>query len=266
MAQSHPRFHQPQVAAAAWGTVLLAYILMAVGGQSTIGQITGLMTIVTTVLAWRAGRKIGPLVLLVLVQAVLGITASATGLHQYLFVRIIHLWLATFVWVQLLGLAAWATWGGRLVLNDSAKFRRLGISGVIGVLIQITLASLSRHTGSGLACEGFPLCGDTFLPDLWTLNPSIAFSHRWWGILLVGLYVHFRLAVKKHGRHLLRWVQACEVLYFTQISLGIATVISGIQFHTRLAHTMVGFALLAVTTLLTVRAGGLRWTHAQRGR
>ncbi|HEX7787963.1 MAG TPA: COX15/CtaA family protein, partial [Methylomirabilota bacterium] len=126
--------------------------------------------------------------------------------------------------------------------------RRLARVGMIVLLVQLALGGYVRHSGAGLACPDFPLCSGDVLPTGWL--PAVHWTHRWLGVLLLGLFVHLALVGRTTAARL---VAALAIL---QVSLGIATVLLQLAPVVRAAHAAVGYSLWAVLVWASVEAGG----------
>ena len=126
--------------------------------------------------------------------------------------------------------------------------RRLARVGVIVLLVQLALGGYVRHSGAGLACPDFPLCSGDVLPTGWL--PAVHWTHRWLGVLLLGLFVHLALIRRTTAARL------TAALAILQVSLGIATVLLQLAPVIRAAHAAVGYSLWAVLVWASVEAGG----------
>lgn len=202
----------------------------------------------------RSGRS---LLYLLGLQILLGGTTVLLGLSP--LVSTIHLLIATLVLSGLITVACVMTWGNPVVENSTPKLRRIGIAGLIGLLVQFSLGGLVRHHHSGLACPNFPACLDSFLPIPFTLDTALAFFHRWWGILMLGVFVHLAVLTAKKTPLLARPARRVLGIAVAQIFLGIGTVMSSLNTESRAIHAAVGYALWGILFYVTIRAGGFRW-------
>ena len=87
-----------------------------------------------------------------------------------------------------------------------------------------------------------------FLPTGWL--PAVHWTHRWLGVLLLGLFVHLALVGRTTAARL------AAALAILQVSLGIATVLLQLAPVVRAAHAAVGYSLWAVLVWASVEAGG----------
>jgi heme A synthase len=175
-------------------------------------------------------------------------------------------WLNAFHWASLVlifsGLIATAsslTWAKLVIEGVSPKVQRLSGAAVYALFIQLFLGIALREHQSGLACPNFPHCLDEFLPSPWTLDTALAFFHRWWGILLLGLFVHLTLAAAKKKPVLLRIARLALGLCIAQILLGVGTIHSRLNISISMLHAAVGFALWGCLFFIALRSGAIRW-------
>ncbi len=196
------------------------------------------------------------LLFLLVLQILLGATTVMLGLSPT--VSTIHLMVATLVFSGLILVACVATWENPVISNPSPKVKRLALSGLVALLIQFALGALVRHSHSGLACPNFPNCLSGFFPAPWTYENSLAFIHRWWGVMMIGVFFHLATATPRHAPELARAARSAFGISIAQVLLGIGTVMSGLNTHSRATHAAVGYALWGILFYITVRAGGLQ--------
>lgn len=176
-----------------------------------------------------------------------------TSFHTY-FLMILLL-----VFSGLISLACVLTWDNPVVENAPGKIKRLAFAGIIALLVQFFLGSQMKQLGGGLACPNFPNCLETFLPSPFTYETAIAFTHRWWGFLLLGHFFHLALAAARTAPALAGPARRVFALSVAQVLLGIGTVLSGLNAHSRILHAAVGYALWGILFFILIRAGGARW-------
>ncbi len=134
---------------------------------------------------------------------------------------------------------------------------RLARVGLIVLLVQLALGGYVRHAGAGLACPDFPLCSGDFLPSGWL--PAVHWTHRWLGVLLLGLFVHLGVAGRSAASvRLQEGTRLVAILAVVQVSLGVATVLLQLAPAVRAAHAAVGYALWATLVWVSVRSAGWR--------
>lgn len=207
----------------------------------------------------RSGRV---LLFLLITQILLGGTTVLLGLSPT--ISTIHLIVATLVWSGLIVVACVTTWPTPVVKNVNPKIRRLSVAGLLGLFVQFYLGGMVRHTHSGLACPNFPNCLDQFLPIPSTFGTHLAFSHRWWGVLLLGIFVHLAIVAAKTTPQLAGVTRRTLGVAVAQVILGIGTVMSHLNTESRAIHAAVGYALWGLLFYIAIRAGALRWLWEKR--
>ena len=240
-------------------------------GHRLLAAASGTLIIVTLIQVFRASshnrtltRSGITLLILLALQVSLGGLTVLLGLSTV--VSTIHLLIASLVFGGMITVASAITWGSQLVIQPQsdqiprvAKIKRLAFSGLIALCIQLVLGALVRHTHSGLACPHFPGCLDGFFPDPWTGPTSIAFIHRWWGFILLGLFFHLSGVGRRLKGQLGSVAQLIAGLGIAQVLLGILTVTTALHTHVRALHAAIGYALWGLLFFTVIRAGGLRW-------
>lgn len=176
----------------------------------------------------------------------------------------LHLIIASLVFGGLITVACVMTWGDPVVTPSAPKIKRLAVAGLVALLIQFTLGGILRHGHAGLACPNFPACLDGFLPIPLTVETALAFVHRWWGMLMLGVFAHLTFATPKLSPKLAGAARQLLPLCVVQIILGIGTVMSGLNAHSKATHAGVGYLLWGVLFYIAVRAGAFRWLWSTR--
>lgn len=202
----------------------------------------------------RSGRV---LLALLGIQILLGGTTVLLGLS--VTISTIHLLIAHCVFAGLILVASTMTWGTPVLKNPSDKMRRLAVSGLAAFTIQLALGGVVRHSHAGLACPQFPACLGSFFPIPFTFETAIAFFHRWWGILLLGVLVHLGITARKERSPLRKIAIAIGSLGLLQVILGILTVRMGLHTHVRATHAALGYALWALLFFTALRSGAFRF-------
>ena len=141
-----------------------------------------------------------------------------------------------------------------------ARLRRLAVTGLATLLVQLALGGYVRHAGAGLACPDFPLCSGGLLPHDW--ESTVHLAHRWLGVALLGLIVHAALAARRTA--LAQPAAVAAGLAVLQLALGIGAVLGGLAVPLRATHAVVAYALWGVLVWVSVRAGC--WSAAARWR
>ncbi len=229
-----------------------------------LGRLIGVVFLVPFLFFWLTGRLRGAeagraLILFVLggAQGALGwwmVTSGLVGrvdVSQYRLTA--HLCLAFII----LGYALWLA----MTIGARASFQlSRGSRGAIAVLVliflQIAAGGIVAGLDAGLASNTWPLMAGRIVPDgLWELSPVLSnltenpltaqFVHRMLGYLVAAMIVaHAAVALRRYGDDAIR-ASALELLALVtlQISLGIATVLSGAQIGPALVHQAGAVAL-----------------------
>ena len=227
-----------------------------------LGRLIGLALAIP--LAIFAVRKIIPqgyfwrlfaLVALVGLQGSFGWWMVASGLEERTdvshFRLAIHLLTAL---VLLAGLIWTALDLKALARGHERPARMTGIVAWTGaiVFVQLLLGAWVAGLNAGLASDSWPLMQGRFIPEFdssrgivyaVTHDPFlIHWLHRWWAWIAVAALVVMARKVKPVNR---RASIAIHVAFGTQILLGIATVLTGVEFHLAVLHQLVGALLVA---------------------
>ena len=204
-----------------------------------VAALASILIVATIVMAMRrsgqpAIRRMG-WTLLVLLAAQIGLGGITVLLKLPDLISTAHLVNALLIFGGLLVLAA----SERGPATPAAAIARLARAGLGALLVQLALGGYVRHSGAGLACPDFPLCSGAVLPGHWLAVAH--WTHRWLGVLLLGLFVH--LGIAGRGTPLARATSAAALLAVVQVALGIATVLLRLDPPIRAAHAAVGYAL-----------------------
>lgn len=232
-------------------------------GHRLLAFTTTLLILVTAFLVWRQSQQKAHLrgvtrTILILLGAQILLGGITVMLELSVLVSTIHLTVATFVFSGIIAIAAVSQFEDRLIVSQSAKLRRLSVAALIGLLVQFILGALLRHNGAGLACPFFPSCMESFFPSA-HLEQILAFTHRWWGFLLLGVFVQIVSVSKKASPQLFKWSLFIIFLVGFQILLGVGTVLSSLHTGSRGLHAATGYALWAFLFYFSLRAGALQW-------
>lgn len=182
-----------------------------------------------------------------------------------------HFWLSVHLLTALITLAAitWTVLDMLALTRDSAapKARLTGGNAAIGgiLFVQLLLGAWVAGLNAGLASDTWPLMQGRIFPEadwshgaLWALTHDpflLHFLHRWWAwIAFFALVVLARLARAAGTR---KASIALHSAVGTQIMLGIATVMTGVDIPLAVAHQVVG-ALLVISTAWCAHAAGQR--------
>ena len=141
-----------------------------------------------------------------------------------------------------------------LVKGDAtpARLRPVATWTAVILFVQLLLGAWVAGLNAGLASDSWPLMQSRFLPEFdssrglfWAITHDpflIHWMHRWWAWVAVAALVLMARRVKPVNR---KASIAIHAAFGTQILLGIATVMSGVEFHLAVLHQLVG-ALLVI--------------------
>ena len=140
-------------------------------------------------------------------------------------------------------------------IQRPARMTALGAA-VFGVLfIQLLFGAYTAGLNAGYVSNTWPLMNDHFIPGginwvsgIWVaLNNDpylIHFIHRWWAWVVVGFLLVLARQVRSLDR---RSSVAIHIAFGSQVLLGIATVVTGIDIHLAVLHQAVGALVVAST-------------------
>ena len=200
---------------------------------------------------WRIAVLVG----LVGLQGFIGWWMVASGLETRTDVS--HFRLATHLCTALLLLAGliWTALDLRRLARGhelAARFTPFALVVSLVVFLQILLGAWVAGLDAGWASDSWPLMQDRFLPEfdtsrgLWwamTHDPFlIHWMHRWWAWVAVVAVVVFARAIKPIERSA---SVVLDAVLGTQVLLGIATVVSGMNITIAVLHQLVGALLVA---------------------
>lgn len=140
--------------------------------------------------------------------------------------------------------------------NDRpARLTGLGLAVLAVLLVQLLFGAYTAGLNAGYVSNSWPLMNDYFVPGginwtagIWSaLNNDpylIHFIHRWWAWVVVGFLLILARKVRPIDR---RSSIAIHIAFGSQILLGIATVMTGVDIHLAVLHQAVGALVVAAT-------------------
>ncbi len=147
----------------------------------------------------------------------------------------------------------------RSLTVSPAAFARFAYAALAALFLIVVSGATVRLTGSGLGCENWPNCGETFLPPK-DYNALIEFGNRVAGVA-VGLTTLAAAAAAFRVPGIPRWLLWCAVaLPFTVLAQGILGGITVIfQLHPLIVmgHFLLSLAALAVAVAVVQGARDL---------
>ena len=126
------------------------------------------------------------------------------------------------------------------------------------VVLNVVTGAAVRLSDSGLGCPDWPTCSQRRLTPPLSLHPVIEFGNR---VVVFVLVVACAVTVvaaflRRPGRRDLRWLSIGLVIgVLGEAVLGAFVVYSKLNAYVVMTHFMVGMGLLAVSVVLTLRAG-----------
>ncbi|NCN85452.1 MAG: heme A synthase [Sphingomonadales bacterium] len=166
----------------------------------------------------------------------------------------VHLLTALFI----LGGLVWTALDLRQLARGNVRPARvtgLGAAALAVLLVQLLFGAYTAGLNAGYVANTWPLMNEYFVPGginwaagIWAaLNNDpylIHFIHRWWAWVVVGFLVLLARKVRPIDR---RSSVAIHIAFGSQILLGIATVMTGIDIHLAVLHQAVGALVVAAT-------------------
>lgn len=151
----------------------------------------------------------------------------------------------------------------RLPRVSPALFRSFCVV-ALGAIVFVTITGATvRLTGSGLGCENWPRCGDTFLPPK-SFNSLVEFSNRAVGVA-VGIATVIAALAAFRVRNLPRWLLwgaiALPVSVAAQGVLGGITVLTELHPLIVMGHFLLSVAAIALAVVVVL---GAHWFASGR--
>ncbi|HYZ47708.1 MAG TPA: COX15/CtaA family protein [Sphingomonas sp.] len=173
----------------------------------------------------------------------------------------VHLMTALFIMAGLIWTALDLKWLARDRGSRPARLRPLAAGSLLVLAVQVLLGAWTAGLRAGLAASDWPLMNGRFFPEVSPDFPSnmandpflVQWEHRWWAwVAVAALAVLARLAKRARDR---RASIALHSAFGVQIVLGIATVMSGVNFTLAVLHQAVGALVVASATWCAHAAG-----------
>ncbi len=167
-----------------------------------------------------------------------------------------HLLLALFIMAALIWIALDLRQLAKTGENRPARLTRPGIFTAVILFIQLLLGAWVAGLNAGYVASDWPLMQGHLYPEgvdwsrgvlhALTYDPYLLhFLHRWWAWVVVAALVIFARRVKPVDR---RASKAIHNAFGTQILLGIATVMTGMNIVLAVLHQAVGALVVAAFT------------------
>ena len=227
-----------------------------------LGRLIGLaMALPFAWFAWRRAIPRGYAPRLVALLGLIGLQ----GLFGWLMVRsglsgrtaVAPHWLAIHLVTALVTLAAmvWTALDLRGLARGERPARLTGFAAATGavLLVQLIYGALMAGWRAGYVASDWPAMQGSLFPEgvdwglgarAWIDDPFLVhFIHRWWALAVVAVLVVMGRKLRSVGAR--RASVAIHSAFGTQILLGIATVMTGMNFWLAVAHQFVGALLVA---------------------
>jgi len=207
---------------------------------------------------WGYGRRMIGIFLLGGLQGVIGWWMVYSGLSvrtEVSHIRLaIHLTAALLIFSALL----WTALDLRRLHRDPsarpAPLTGLGLAALLILAVQIILGAFVAGLRAGYAFASWPHMGEQWFPsggwnpalglaNLYDNPIVVQFIHRWWAFVAAGAMIWLGVKAMRAGER-----QAgilLHLLIVTQIILGIATLLTGVDLWVAVAHQGVGALLVA---------------------
>ena len=164
-----------------------------------------------------------------------------------------HLLLALFIMAALIWTALDLRQLARTGQNRPARLTRISLVTTTVLFVQLLLGAWVAGLNAGYVSNSWPLMNERLVPDGINWSHGIGFAlthdpfllhflHRWWAWVVVAALVFFARRVKPIDP---RAARAVHIAFGTQILLGIATVMSGMNIILAVCHQAVGALVIA---------------------
>lgn len=221
----------------------------------TVGAITGILIIVTVVLAWLVFRNTRPLVAWLATASLVGVAAEG-GLGGLVVAKqlapwlvLVHLGLAMLIVGVLLATAVMSLPEAEGIRDTG--FVRMLVAAAAATYVMLLTGSTVVASGADNLCRSWPLCGGGFALDFSGAN-VFTMLHRG-TVLVVGLFIGYALSRALQQPGLRRVAMATLIVFTLQVAVGAGAALTdnGLfnGLHVAIA-TLVWSGVLA-TTLLT---------------
>ncbi|WP_416151074.1 COX15/CtaA family protein [Salipaludibacillus sp. HK11] len=233
-----------------------------------VSGILGLMVITHAIWSWNSLRHMKETklfailaVLFIILQSLLGAGAVVWGQSSAVMALHFGFSLISFTSVLLLTILAFESGKDSTMKQTkiAANIRNLMYFILAYVYIVVYTGAYVKHTSSGAACSGWPLCNGQLIPNL-EGSIAIQFGHRLAaGLLFIVILIAFILVLKhyRHERIFFYSVSISFIFVTIQVISGAVVVFSGFTLNATLFHAfMVSllFGAISYSTLLAYRA------------
>jgi len=152
---------------------------------------------------------------------------------------------------------------------------------VVLIYGQLIIGALMRHSNAGLAIPDFPKMGGQWWPSFdqgmldrinsWRFDSGmdpvnmkqifVHFLHRLGALILTAALFGLNIVLlwSRPTQRMLLILVCLDFLFFLQVTLGIATVVSMKEYKVTSLHVVTGASLLAGTVLLLLQSAPVHW-------
>ncbi|MCW3798870.1 COX15/CtaA family protein [Sphingomonas sp. BN140010] len=201
------------------------------------------------------------------VQGAIGWWMVASGLSERTDVSHVRLAVHLLTALFIFGAIVWTALDLRSPGAARRRFPTLGIWAVAVLALQLMFGAFVAGLDAGYAFNSWPLMGDQLYPTAapwldpllrnFVDNPiTVQFVHRWLAFGVLAAAILLARQVKRAGGR--RESALVHALIGTQILLGIATLLTGVDLHVAVTHQAVAVLLLASFVLASHRLAVLR--------
>lgn len=226
-----------------------------------LGRVIGLVALLP--LAWFAARRAipkgygwrtGSIFVLVCIQGAIGWWMVASGLTQRTDVSHVRLAVHLLTALFIFGFALWTALDLRSPGAVPRRIPTIGLWTLAALAVQMLFGAYVAGLDAGYAFNTWPLMGSDLYPAgapwlepfirNFVDNPiTVQFIHRWWAFVVLAFAVVLSRRVKRAGGRLQSILVHAAI--GTQILLGIATLMTGVDLHVAVAHQATAALLLA---------------------
>lgn len=215
--------------------------------------------------------RLAALFALIVFQGALGWWMVQSGLTQRTDVSHFRLAAHLMTALTILGGLAWTALDLTRLARDPAerpaRLKPVALIALAVLAVQLLLGAFTAGLNAGHASNSWPLMNGNLLPEadwsqgliqLVSWDPYVIhFVHRWWAFVAVAALVMLARAARRAGPRAASI--AIHIALGTQILLGIATVLSGVNIVLAVMHQATA-ALLVLSTIWGAHAVGSRLT------
>ncbi|WP_181186254.1 COX15/CtaA family protein [Alkalicoccus urumqiensis] len=230
-----------------------------------VSGVLGLMVIGHAVWSW---RRIGHIretklfsllaVFFIIFQGLLGAAAVVWGQSDAVMALHFGFSLISFASVLILTIFAFEDGTSRSILYPSLSrpLKWMIFGNLIYTYAVVYTGAFVKHTGSGSACSGWPLCNGQWFPPL-DGRTAFQFGHRVFaGLLFVTILIMFIMMMRRHTKNLpLRISGTIALIMITgQVLSGAFVIFTGFTLYASMSHAVIVSLLFGALSYMAVLA------------